>query len=119
MRSHSTRITARRILLPAAAFAMVAAGCAQGTDEAAPPGQSAAEVCGGFATVYFTCRLEAPAHEIVLDAELERADGNGADHPGIRDEQITLANAAAAHVAAELGCAGTGPVTGVPATERS
>ncbi|MFF3607239.1 hypothetical protein [Streptomyces sp. NPDC002463] len=71
-----------------------------------------------FATVYFPCRLQAPAHEIVLDAELERADENGADHPGIRDEQITLANAAAAHVAAELGCAGTGLVTGVPAKTR-
>ncbi|MFB7448613.1 hypothetical protein [Streptomyces sp. NPDC056194] len=70
------------------------------------------------AALYFTCRMPAPAHAIVLDAELERADENEADHPGIRDEQITLANAAAAHVAAELGCAGTGLVTGVPAKTR-
>ncbi|MFF0560275.1 hypothetical protein [Streptomyces sp. NPDC004266] len=212
------RITAHRILLPAAALTMAAAGCTPGTD-AAPPGQSAAEVCGGFAgepgaasaleaiagkdvrltddrsepdkvlselrkaartpqsgkqrmegipfctleaagdeknvltvtlrealavptgeaskatvtaystgrlatssdlfaSVYFTCRMPAPAHEIVLDAELERADENEADRAGIRDEQITLANAAARHVAAELGCAGTGLVAGVPAKAR-
>ncbi|MFE5593380.1 hypothetical protein [Streptomyces sp. NPDC056549] len=39
-----------------------------------------------FASVYFTCRLTAPAHAIVLDGELERADENEADHPGVRDE---------------------------------
>ncbi|MFE5593376.1 hypothetical protein [Streptomyces sp. NPDC056549] len=74
-----------------------------------------------FASVYFTCRLTAPAHAIVLDDELERADENEADHPGIRDAQITLANAAARHVAAELGCTDTGLVEGVPgkAKERS
>lgn len=43
------RITTRRILLPAAALAMAAAGCTPGTDDAAPSGQSASEVCGGFA----------------------------------------------------------------------
>ncbi|WP_030692034.1 hypothetical protein [Streptomyces globisporus] len=213
------RLTAHRILLPAAALAMAAAGCTPGSDDAAPAGQSASEVCGGFAgepgaasaleaiagkdvrltadrsepdevlgelrkaartpqsgkqrmegipfctleaagdeknvltvtlrealavptgeaskasvtaystgrlatssdlfaSVYFTCRMPAPAHEIVLDAELERADENEADHAGIRDEQITLANAAARHVAAELGCAGTGLVKGVPAKAR-
>ncbi|MEU3476624.1 hypothetical protein ACI2LO_03300 [Streptomyces sp. NPDC033754] len=67
------------------------------------------------ASVYFSCRMKAPAHEIVLVAELDRADENEADHPGIRDEQITLANAAARHVAAALGCADTRLVTGVPA----
>ncbi|MFJ7955420.1 hypothetical protein ACIQ62_03910 [Streptomyces sp. NPDC096319] len=67
-----------------------------------------------FASIYFTCRLAAPAHEIVVAAELERADENEADGPGIRDEQITLANAAARHVAAEWGCAGTGLAEGVP-----
>ncbi|CAM5279662.1 hypothetical protein [Streptomyces tanashiensis] len=72
-----------------------------------------------FASVYFTCRLKAPAHEIVLAAELERADENEADHPGIRDEQITLANAAARHVAAELGCADTGLAEGVPAQAQA
>ncbi|MGW6395856.1 hypothetical protein ACWFR1_36360 [Streptomyces sp. NPDC055103] len=67
------------------------------------------------ASVYFMCPMKAPAHEIVLNAELERADENDADHPGIRDEQITLANAAARHVAAALGCGDTRLVTGVPA----
>ncbi|MEX0170758.1 hypothetical protein [Streptomyces sp. LMG1-1-1.1] len=71
-----------------------------------------------FASIYFRCRLAAPAHEIVLDAELERADENEADHAGIRDEQITLANAAARHVAARLGCADTGLVDGVPGKAR-
>ncbi|MFF8376897.1 hypothetical protein ACF07V_12275 [Streptomyces sp. NPDC015661] len=71
-----------------------------------------------FASIYFTCRLPAPAHEIVLDAELERADENEADHAGIRDEQIILANAAARHVADELGCTGTGLAAGVPAKAR-
>ncbi|MGW4853005.1 hypothetical protein ACWEPZ_17440 [Streptomyces sp. NPDC004288] len=67
-----------------------------------------------YASVYFTCALPAPAHTIVLDAELERADENEADHPGIREQQITLANAAARHVAAELGCTDTELVDGLP-----
>ncbi|MEU7512346.1 hypothetical protein AB0B13_10120 [Streptomyces sp. NPDC042898] len=67
------------------------------------------------ASLYFTCRMPAPAHEIVLVAELDRADENEADHPGIRGEQITLANAAARQVAAELGCADARLVEGVPA----
>ncbi|WP_086826385.1 hypothetical protein [Streptomyces sp. NRRL B-24572] len=71
-----------------------------------------------YASIYFTCRMPSPAHAIVLDAELERADENEADHAGIRDEQITLANAAARHVAAELGCAETRLVEGVPAKVR-
>ncbi|MCX4981178.1 hypothetical protein [Streptomyces sp. NBC_00572] len=70
-------------------------------------------------SIYFTCRLKAPAHDIVIDAELERADENEADRPGIRAEQITLANAAARHVADELGCADTGLVDGVPAEASS
>ncbi|MFD4320382.1 hypothetical protein [Streptomyces sp. NPDC058548] len=72
-----------------------------------------------YASIHFTCRMKAPAHDIVLDVELERADENEADHPGIRDEQITLANAAARQVAGELGCAGTELVEGVPAKARS
>ncbi|MER5207691.1 hypothetical protein [Streptomyces sp. NPDC002825] len=71
-----------------------------------------------YAAIYFTCRMPAPAHTIVLDAELERADENEADGPGIRDEQIVLANAAARHLAGELGCADTGLVEGVPAKAR-
>lgn len=71
------------------------------------------------ASIYFTCRMPAPAHEIVLVTELDRADENEADHPGIRDEQITLANAAARHVAAALGCADTRLVAGVPAKAQS
>ncbi|MFE2556841.1 hypothetical protein ACFXGT_12530 [Streptomyces sp. NPDC059352] len=72
-----------------------------------------------FASIYFTCRMPAPAHEIVLVTELDRADENESDHPGIRDEQITLAHAAARHVAAALGCADTRLVRGVPAKAQS
>ncbi|MCX5226504.1 hypothetical protein ABZY16_13855 [Streptomyces sp. NPDC006553] len=72
-----------------------------------------------YASLYFSCRMKPPAHEIVLDVELHRADENEADHPGIRDEQITLADAAAQDVAAELGCAGTELVKGVPVKARS
>ncbi|MFC9395251.1 hypothetical protein ACFTWS_19130 [Streptomyces sp. NPDC057027] len=152
------RTTVPGIVLPVAALALVATGCTTGAGDAADKGQTASEVCGGFAkdpgvasalealavpgsdaskdlvtayatgrlatssdlhaALYFTCRMPAPAHAIVLDAELERADENEADHPGIRDEQITLANAAARQVAAELGCGETGLVGGVPAKAR-
>ncbi|MFD3535639.1 hypothetical protein [Streptomyces sp. NPDC058664] len=67
-----------------------------------------------YASIYFTCRMKPPAHEMILDVELERADENEADHPGIRDEQITLANAAARKVSKELGCEEDGLATGVP-----
>lgn len=210
------RATVHKIVFPVAALMLAATGCTTGTDDATAKGQSASEVCGGFAadpavaaaleaiagkgasltsdgsepdrvltdlrtgartpqggkermrgipfctletagdeknvlsitlrealsvpasdasnefvttyttgrlatssdlhaSVYFTCRMKAPAHEIILNAELERADENDADHPGIRDEQITLANAAARHVAAALGCADARLVEGVPA----
>ncbi|MCZ0979795.1 hypothetical protein O1L60_14270 [Streptomyces diastatochromogenes] len=105
-------------MLPVAALAWAATGCTKGTDDASKdlvtaystgrPATSS-DLC---AALCFTCRLAAPAHEVVLGAELERADENEAGHPGIRDEQIALANAAAAHVAAEPGCAGTGLVSG-------
>ncbi|MFJ3585326.1 hypothetical protein ACIPPS_24300 [Streptomyces sp. NPDC090127] len=83
---------------------------------ALPSGQAAADGVTGYATgalatssdsyaaIYFPCRMQPPAHEIVVAAELERADENGADHEGLRDDQITLVNAAARKVAAQLGC---------------
>ncbi|WP_024761680.1 hypothetical protein [Streptomyces exfoliatus] len=210
------RSTVHKLALPAVVLVMAAVGCTPGSDSATPEGQSASEVCGGFAadpavasaleaiagkgaslksdgsepervltdlrkaartpqngkksllrgipfcnletagdeknvlnitlrealavpkgdsvkefatfystgrratsallhaSIYFTCRMPAPAHEIVLVAELDRADENEADHPGIRDEQITLANAAAHQVSAELGCEKDGLATGVP-----
>ncbi|MFE0700444.1 hypothetical protein [Streptomyces sp. NPDC058872] len=67
------------------------------------------------ASIYFMCRMKEPAHGIVIEAGLERADENEADRVGIREGQITLANAAARHVAAALGCTGTGLVERVPA----
>ncbi|MFD7444139.1 hypothetical protein [Streptomyces sp. NPDC059909] len=68
-----------------------------------------------YASVYFKCRMKAPAHEILIDAELERADENEASEKSIRVHQITVANAAARKVAADLGCQNdTKLVSGVP-----
>ncbi|MEU9705084.1 hypothetical protein [Streptomyces sp. NPDC047981] len=66
------------------------------------------------ASVFFTCRMKAPAHEIVVRAGLEAPTGGkpGGDDPRVR--VITLANAAARDVAAELGCEGSGLSSGVP-----
>ncbi|MEE1752265.1 hypothetical protein [Streptomyces sp. SP18CS02] len=71
-----------------------------------------------FASIYFTCRMKAPAHEIVIAAELERDDRNEAAEADVRARQITVLNAAARKVSGELGC---GPETelgtGVPQQE--
>ncbi|MER7624844.1 hypothetical protein [Streptomyces sp. NPDC126503] len=67
-----------------------------------------------FAAVYFSCRLKAPAHEIVIVAELQRPLDDPADHPGLRDDQVTLVNAAARRVAADLGCTDTRLAAGAP-----
>ncbi|MFE0640405.1 hypothetical protein ACFW2Y_02060 [Streptomyces sp. NPDC058877] len=69
----------------------------------------------GLGKLYFVCRLESPALPIVIEtgiwgpADVEETDLEQ------RTRFITLANAAARHVAAALGCAGTGLVEGVPA----
>ncbi|MDT9689309.1 hypothetical protein Q5762_13360 [Streptomyces sp. P9(2023)] len=68
-----------------------------------------------YASIYFACRMEPPAHEIVVAAELERADENEADHEGLRDDQMTLANAAARRVADALGCQDPRLAVGAPA----
>ncbi|WP_309057822.1 hypothetical protein [Streptomyces sp.] len=67
-----------------------------------------------FAAVYFSCQLKAPAHEIIVVAELQRPLDHPADHPGIRDDQVTVVNAAARRVAADLGCADTRLAAGAP-----
>lgn len=67
------------------------------------------------ATVYFKCRMKAPAHEITISGELQRSDENGAPEKGIRAHQATVVNAAARKVAADLGCQNaTKLVNGVP-----
>jgi hypothetical protein len=69
-----------------------------------------------IAWVYFKCRMKAPAHEIVIEAQLGGPEGQGNKPPqkDIRVHRITAANAAARKVAADLGCQNTGLVQGVP-----
>ncbi|MEU9014132.1 hypothetical protein AB0D12_31065 [Streptomyces sp. NPDC048479] len=67
------------------------------------------------ALVSFKCRMKAPAHEIVITAELQGSGGNQAPEKNIRANQVTVANAAARKVAADLGCQNdTKLVNGVP-----
>ncbi|MGW2561690.1 hypothetical protein ACWCXB_21030 [Streptomyces sp. NPDC001514] len=67
------------------------------------------------AKVFFKCRMKAPAHEIVIAAELSRSDNIDLPQKDIRAHQITLANAAARKIAADLGCQNdTKLVSGVP-----
>lgn len=56
-----------------------------------------------LASVYFKCGMKAPAHEIVIAAQLRGPEGSKATED-IRANQITVANAAARKVAADLGC---------------
>ncbi|WP_329120033.1 hypothetical protein [Streptomyces sp. NBC_01353] len=67
-----------------------------------------------LASVFFTCRIKAPAHEIVIATKLEGPDGSGTPQKDARAHLITIANAAARHVAAELGCQDPRLVEGVP-----
>ncbi|MET9801333.1 hypothetical protein [Streptomyces sp. NPDC006368] len=67
------------------------------------------------ASVYFTCRMKSPAHDILIAAELERAEENQVPQRDIRSDQVTVVNAAARKVAADLGCQNdTKLVTGTP-----
>ncbi|WP_329279264.1 hypothetical protein [Streptomyces sp. NBC_00691] len=72
----------------------------------------------GLGAVYFSCRLKAPAHEIVVETRIWGPAGIPDTDLEHRTRLITLANAAARHVADELGCAGTELAEGVPATAR-
>ncbi|WP_225801554.1 hypothetical protein [Streptomyces sp. NK15101] len=64
--------------------------------------------------LYFTCRLKAPAHPIVVETAVRGpADVEETDLEQ-RTRLVTLANAAARDVSAKLGCEGDGLVTGVP-----
>ncbi|MFB7517983.1 hypothetical protein [Streptomyces sp. NPDC056144] len=70
--------------------------------------------------VFFSCRLPAPAHPFVVETAVWGPDGATTDDgPGTRTRLITLANAAAGHVAAELGCADTGLAEGVPVPQKA
>ncbi|MER5207690.1 hypothetical protein [Streptomyces sp. NPDC002825] len=66
--------------------------------------------------VYFTCRLKAPAHEIVVETTIWGPAGVPDTDTEQRTRLITLANAAARDVSAKLGCQGEdGLAAGVPA----
>lgn len=67
-----------------------------------------------LAWVYFKCRVKAPAHEIVIEAQFGGPDGHKPPQKDIRAHRITVANAAARQVAADLGCQKPGLVEGVP-----
>lgn len=67
-----------------------------------------------LASVFFGCRMEAPAHEIVVAAKVEGPNGTRAPQEEVRVHLITLANAAARQIAADLGCQNSGLATGVP-----
>ncbi|MER5311248.1 hypothetical protein ABT034_26050 [Streptomyces sp. NPDC002773] len=73
----------------------------------------------GLGKLYFTCRLKAPAHDIVVETTIWGPAGHPDTDLEQRTRLITLANAAARQVSAELGCADTGLAEGVPATKRS
>ncbi|MFF8376896.1 hypothetical protein ACF07V_12270 [Streptomyces sp. NPDC015661] len=66
--------------------------------------------------LYFSCRLEAPAHPIVVETAVWGPAGVEETDLEQRTRLITLANAAARDVSAKLGCQGEdGLATGVPA----
>ncbi|MET9931589.1 MULTISPECIES: hypothetical protein [unclassified Streptomyces] len=72
----------------------------------------------GLAKLYFSCRLPAPARAIVVQTSVRGPAGVPDADPEQPTRLITLANAAARHVSAELGCAGDGLVKGVPAEAK-
>ncbi|MFB6839990.1 hypothetical protein [Streptomyces sp. NPDC056361] len=73
----------------------------------------------GVGHVYFSCRLKAPAHEIVVETTVRGPAGVPDTDLEQRTRLITVANAAARDVAAALGCADTGLADGVPGKART
>ncbi|MET8505652.1 hypothetical protein ABZV60_13490 [Streptomyces sp. NPDC004787] len=69
----------------------------------------------GHAKVYFTCGPKPSDRGIVIETEVSAPDGTAEADPRRRTRLVTLANAAARHVAAELGCTDTELAAGVPA----
>ncbi|MFF9198623.1 hypothetical protein ACF09L_25750 [Streptomyces sp. NPDC014779] len=69
----------------------------------------------GHAKVYFPCRPKPSDRGIVIETEASAPDGTAETDPQRRTRLVTLANAAARHVAAELGCTDTKLAVGVPA----
>lgn len=67
-----------------------------------------------FGRIYFSCRLKAPAHEIIVETVVRGPTGVPDTDLAQRTRLITLANAAARQVSKELGCEKDGLATGVP-----
>lgn len=68
----------------------------------------------GLGHVYFSCRLKAPAHTIVVETTIWGPAGIPETDLEQRTRLITLANAAARQVSGELGCEDDGLAAGVP-----
>ncbi|MFE7582670.1 hypothetical protein ACFU5Y_14090 [Streptomyces gardneri] len=68
----------------------------------------------GLGHLYFSCRPEAAAHEIVVETTVWGPAGVPETDLEQHTRLITLANAAARQVSAELGCEKDGLATGVP-----
>ncbi|MFD5368275.1 hypothetical protein [Streptomyces sp. NPDC127103] len=68
----------------------------------------------GFSRIYFSCRMKAPAHEIVVETVVQGPAGIPDADPDQRTRLIALANAAARQVSKELGCEKDGLAVGVP-----
>ncbi|CAM5230471.1 hypothetical protein [Streptomyces narbonensis] len=68
----------------------------------------------GIGRLYFSCGLKAPAHDIVVEAAVHGPGGVPDTDLEQRTRLITLANAAARQVSAELGCEKDGLAAGVP-----
>ncbi|MGW3713909.1 hypothetical protein ACWDN6_27550 [Streptomyces albogriseolus] len=75
------------------------------------------------ASLYFRCRMSAPAKEVLIHADLERLRKVEVSDVRLSRANILILNAAAGKVASELGCSSPGltsgqpsPVSGVHAT---
>ncbi|MFE5971760.1 hypothetical protein ACFQ64_06335 [Streptomyces sp. NPDC056460] len=68
----------------------------------------------GFSRVFFSCRMKAPAHQIVVETVVRGPAGIPDADPDQRTRLIALANAAARQVSKELGCEKDGLATGMP-----
>ncbi|MFB7448614.1 hypothetical protein [Streptomyces sp. NPDC056194] len=68
----------------------------------------------GLGFLYFPCDLKEPAHDFVVEVQVWGPPGVPETDLAQRTRLITLANAAARKVSAELSCQGDGLATGVP-----
>ncbi|MFE5593378.1 hypothetical protein [Streptomyces sp. NPDC056549] len=68
----------------------------------------------GLGFLYFPCGLKEPAHDFVVEVQVWGPPGVPEADLAQRTRLITLANAAARKVSAELGCQGDRLATGVP-----